>query len=58
MQWNFMYGYLHVRCRDCLDFFAVDHGTDVAREDREGREAETLHGRPIRSLLHIARDRA
>ena len=40
MNWCFIHGELHVRCTQCLDFFAVDVGTEVAGYGvREGREA-------------------
>jgi len=57
MQWCFIHGEQMVRCDLCLDFFAVS-GTEVADEDREGREAVMPDGRPVRSLSLIAKDRA
>ena len=59
MQWSFIHGNMVVRCDQCVDFFAVDGlGMDPAGGTREGREAVMPDGRPVRPLLHIARDRA
>jgi len=46
-----------VRCEHCLDFFAVDSGTEVAgTEYREGREAVMPDGRPVRHIERIVQD--
>ena len=58
MQWCFILGELMVRCSECMDFFAVGGGPDLAGDNREGREAVMPDGRPVRPLLRIARDRA
>ena len=58
MQWSFAGGELVVRCRVCMDFFAVDVGTEVAGSDREGREAVMPDGRAVRSIGQIAKDEA
>ena len=47
-----------VRCDTCWDIFAVDGGTDVAGDYREGREAVMPDGRPCRSVSLIAKDDA
>ena len=54
MQWSFIRGELVVRCLQCMDFFAVDSGLEVADGVREGREAVMPDGRPCRSLRRIA----
>ncbi len=56
MQWCFIHGELHVRCRVCMDLFAV--GTEVAVDYREGREAVMPDLRPVRPISLIAMDRA
>jgi len=58
MQWTGAHDGILVRCKHCADLFEFDPGTVVAGEGREGHEAETLHGRPVRSLSLIAKDRA
>ncbi len=60
MQWSVIRGELVVRCRECMDFFAVDsvlQGTEVAGYGvREGREAVMPDGRPIRSIEEIVQN--
>ncbi len=59
MQWSVepvSQGGILVRCQYCADLF--ESGMDIALGVREGHEAGLLDGRPIRSLLQIAKDRA
>jgi len=57
MQWSFIHGDLVVRCDTCIDFFAVDSGTEGAGVDhRERREAVMPDGRPIRCIERIVQD--
>ena len=58
MQWSIVRGELVVRCRECMDFFVVDSGTQDAGDVRERREAVMPDGRPVRRLSLIAKDRA
>ena len=58
MQWCFIHGEHMVRCSHCLDFFAVDTGTEDAGVTREGREAVMPDGRPVRSISQIAMEGA
>jgi len=46
-----------VRCYQCMDFFAVDSGIEVAGSDNhEGREAVMPDGRSIRPIERIVQD--
>ena len=46
-----------VRCSECLDFFAVDSGMEVAGVNHhEGREAVMPDGRPVRSIEEIVQN--
>ena len=56
MKWCFIRGDLHARCSQCMDFFAVDSGLEVAEGIREGREAVMPDGRPCRSISQVAKD--
>ena len=57
MQWCFIHGELHARCRVCMDFFAVDSGMeDAGYGVREGREAVMPDGRPCRSIEEVVKD--
>ena len=58
MQWSVIRGELVVRCKECMDFFAVESSTEVAGVTREGREAVMPDGRPVRSIGHIAMEGA
>ena len=60
MHWTFIAGVLQVWCDECIDLFGDpgDDGTDVAGDNREGREAVMPDGRPVRSISQIAKDRA
>ncbi len=55
MHWTFIHGELMVLCETCMDFFAVDGGTEGAGVDiREGREAVMPDGRPVRPIEIVA----
>ena len=57
MQWCFIHGELMARCRQCIDFFAVDSGTeDAGVSIVRGREAVMPDGRPIRSIEEIVQN--
>ena len=58
LQWTGAHDGLLVRCRYCIDLFEFDPGPEYADEVREGREAVMPDGRPVRSISHIAKDRA